>query len=1223
MYLLFYNIYVWVQRHKLLSIFIAVFFLAGFGYLGSKIRLEEDITQIIPKSDKADLTSKAIQQINFSDKITILIEKTEKGSIADLSSLAQLMVDTLATDTNFIDGFSGVFEEEAIGETYDFVYRNLPLFLDNKDYDSLALKITSSALEEKVLANYEMLSTPTGFVLGDFIQKDPLSLGLIGLKKLQQINAGDNFILYDGFVTSKDSTKILLFVTPKYEGIETEHNKLFSEWLYAVQKNVNQQFNGKAEVSYFGSALVAVANADQIKGDIFKTILVSMSILMVLLILFYRRLYIPLIVFLPTIFAGIFAIGCLYLYKPVISGISLSIGAVLVGITIDYALHILTHFKKNEDVKTLYKELTKPLLMSGTTNAVAFLCLLFVHSEALIDLGIFAAITLVSSAVFTLLLVPHLYRPKESLKHNNVLDKLAAFPFERSRVLIILCVIVIIISIFTSRYVQFNNDIAGLNFMPTDLAKTEKKLDVLTNTTAKSLYVVATGDHLDKTLALNADVTHHLEEAKSKGVILDYSSISTLLNPIAIQKEKIEGWNSFWQSHDKQSVMDALRSSGNKMGFTEDAHEEFYTLLEKPFQTIDIEDLKELPNSGLRDFVVERNGFYTVSSLVKLKEDNRDQVIKELEVLPGVVVIDRKQLNETFLGKLKDDFNTLVGYSSIAILLILWFFFKRIELVLLAAIPIALTGLVTTGLMGVFGLEFNIFSAIVCTLVFGHGVDFSIFMTAALQKQYSTGEDELQVFRTSILLAVLTTVLAIGALVFAKHPALISIASVSLIGIFAAVLITFVFYPIIFKFFISSRAKKGKSPYTILIFVLSSISFLYYGLGCLLFSFVARFIFPIIPINKDKKKRILEFVLSKFMKSVLYGYLLIRNETLNPYKEDFKKPAAVIANHSSFLDTLTMGMLVPKMVFLVNDWVWKSPIFGKAVQSMGFYPVSNGVEGSLDVLKQKVAEGYSIVIFPEGTRSYDNSPKRFHKGAFYLAQQLNLDILPVYIHGNGDALPKGDSMIYPTKITTVIGKRILAGNLDFGIDYKERTKSISKYFKQEYRNFHLALEHDSYFVPKINLAYLYKDEEIMHKVKESLNVWKSTFAVLNKEQLLGKSILHWSDSYGELDYLLSLQDAERSVLGLIAEDESRQVASSIYWKMTRKVDFISCAEPSETLLISKKLMNKESITFDLSVYSTIINVNTENNFNYLLDKGYIVSFERNNIVVYNQIYAHR
>ena len=97
------------------------------------------------------------------------------------------------------------------------------------------------------------------------------------------------------------------------------------------------------------------------------------------------------------------------------------------------------------------------------------------------------------------------------------------------------------------------------------------------------------------------------------------------------------------------------------------------------------------------------------------------------------------------------------------------------------------------------------------------------------------------------------------------------------------------------------------------------------------------------------------------------------------------------ANHNSFLDILAIGKLHPKIIFLVNDWVYNSPVFGKAVQLAGFYPVSNGLENGLDHLKEKVAQGYSLMAFPEGTRSKTHKINRFHKGAFYLAEYFNLD----------------------------------------------------------------------------------------------------------------------------------------------------------------------------------------------------------------------------------------
>ena len=148
-------------------------------------------------------------------------------------------------------------------------------------------------------------------------------------------------------------------------------------------------------------------------------------------------------------------------------------------------------------------------------------------------------------------------------------------------------------------------------------------------------------------------------------------------------------------------------------------------------------------------------------------------------------------------------------------------------------------------------------------------------------------------------------------------------------------------------------------------------------------------------------------MVSKLKKSVLYTNGFVTKRVIDQGKETFEKPAMIIANHTSFLDSISIGMLSPKIIFLVNDWVYHSPIFGNAAKLVGAYPVSGGLENGEEFLRKKVAQGFSLMAFPEGTRSETNKIRRFHKGAFYLAEQLQLDILPVLIHGNSEVLPKG------------------------------------------------------------------------------------------------------------------------------------------------------------------------------------------------------------------------
>ena len=121
---------------------------------------------------------------------------------------------------------------------------------------------------------------------------------------------------------------------------------------------------------------------------------------------------------------------------------------------------------------------------------------------------------------------------------------------------------------------------------------------------------------------------------------------------------------------------------------------------------------------------------------------------------------------------------------------------------------------------------------------------------------------------------------------------------------------------------------------------------------------------------------------------------------------DFDKPRIIICNHQSHLDLMCQLVFTPKIVFFTNQWVWNNPFYGLLIRNAEYLPVVDGLEPLLPEIKSLVERGYSIAIYPEGTRSRDCRIGRFHKGAFYLAQELGLEVLPMYIYGPGKILPK-------------------------------------------------------------------------------------------------------------------------------------------------------------------------------------------------------------------------
>lgn len=1172
----FIKIYHFIAKNKLVSVLFALVLLGVFGYFSSKIVFEEDITKILPKSEAGDITTKVVQQLNFSDKISILITKSgDTIPTVDLTQMAGDFIDGLSCCTEYIRKVHGQVDDTNIKQTFDFVYDHLPYFLDIEDYQRIEEKIAKDSVELQVENNLRTLMSPTGIVAKDFIVADPLGISFIALQKLRESNVSDNFQLIDGYLVTQDESTLLIFIDPVLSGSETERNADFVNRLNEIKDRLNASYDGKTQIEYFGPSFIAVANADQIKTDITTTVLVSLSILMLLLMLYYKKIYVPLIIFIPSLFGGLCALMCMYFLKDSISAISLSIGAVLLGVTIDYSLHILTHYKNISSIELLYKDIVKPLIMSSTTTAVAFLCLLFVHSEALQDLGIFASISVVMSAIFSIVIIPHLYRPKsiEGMRRKSILDRLAVYEFEKNKFLIFSCLALIAVSVFTFNKVGFDDDLAKLNYVPEDIKATERKLEQSTDLTSKSLYLVLYGENVDEVLQNNLDLAEQLRLAENNEDIISYNSVSSIVLSQTEQAKRFESWQNFWGEQKREELQNNLVESGQRIGFKTETHQRFYDLISDSIQSVELERYIEIEGFFTDEFINERDGFYTVASIVKVEDEKRASFVKSIaESRKDVVVIDRKQLNETYLGHLKDDFNSLINYSFIAVILILWYFFRRLELVLISLIPIILTGFVTMGVMGLFDIQLNIFSTIVTTLIFGHGIDFTIFMTSALQKEHTYGKSELTTYRTSILLAVLTTILAIGALVFAHHPALKSISLLALIGVMSALVITFVFYPMIFRFFITQRVKNHKSPVTFRMFFHAVVSFVFYGLGSLFVSAIGGFLVKILPGKMEEKMKVLRKGISKFLTSVMYLSPYIGKKTLSGVDENFEKPAIIISNHTSFLDSITLNILSSKIIFLVNDWVYNSPFFGKVVQLAGFYPVSQGVEGSVDHLKEKVDNGYSLMIFPEGTRSETNQIQRFHKGAFYLAEQLDLDIMPLYIHGNSEMIPKGDFVIFNGNLNVVIDPRISPNDTNFGKDYSERAKKISRYFKSRFQEIRMEIEDENYFEKKLYLTYLYKEPEIISAVKSDFEKNKMTYYAMFKQIPTDAKIFHFGNDYGQIDLLLTWQFPSRKITTYISDENKRDAAKVNYPVGKRKLAYTDIMliedEKTNTILIS-------------------------------------------------------
>lgn len=195
----------------------------------------------------------------------------------------------------------------------------------------------------------------------------------------------------------------------------------------------------------------------------------------------------------------------------------------------------------------------------------------------------------------------------------------------------------------------------------------------------------------------------------------------------------------------------------------------------------------------------------------------------------------------------------------------------------------------------------------------------------------------------------------------------------------------------------------------------------------------------------DRRKRIYHRILQRQSHFVVNHIPGADFSFVNPQAEGFDNPCVIISNHQSHLDLMAIMMLTPNLIILTKGWVWHNPFYGLIIRYADFFPISE-TEEMTQHLRRMVEKGYSIMVFPEGTRSEDCRIQRFHKGAFYLAEQLQLDIVPVYIDGFGQVLPKKGWTLHPGQLTMEIMHRILLSDAATPGSCRELTKRARKIY---------------------------------------------------------------------------------------------------------------------------------------------------------------------------------
>ena len=773
------RIYDWMSGHRwwCLASFVVVTLLMVLSV--TRLSYKEDIRDFLPLDEEERAALNDYDRQAQTSMIVAIIE--QRDSTIDDPDLLVESVETFIDAISDVEGLTVQSVFSQMEERQEDLYRQLPFLLEAEDYQRMdSLLRQPEFIASKLEEDKERLLMPMGSMMAHDITHDPLGLFSPVLSLLRDTTVMNRFDLYDGCLLTADHRRALVMMSSPYGGSETASNERLLEVLKVKADSVSSLLTSHSSllepplsIRFCGAPVIAVTNASQIKTDSLISVSIAVVLILLLLWFFLRSLRNILLIAFSIGWGWVFAVACLSWVHQEVSVIVIGISSIIVGIAINYPLHLIAHLSHTHDVRQALKEVVKPLVVGNITTVGAFFALVPLRAAALRDLGLFSSFLLVGTILFTIIWLPQVLRFKftvDSLQFTDDYSVAASGKAERTDD----------DSEAASGKAECTDDDSAVSERLASQSTVNRKLSTVNNNThwliAAILLLTAFFGYHSLHTTFDADLTHinYMTPAQRTDMALLQQLMPTdtqrqqdlndrLSSTPEAQQDRLRLWQSWTSSHHDQ-LQFSLRQEADRIGFAPDSFDPFFALLSSSS-----EGLANISSVNRQLSTVNKNPFASIAT------------------------------------HLSDDFNYIGWTCACIVFFFLWASFRSLPLALLSFLPMAVSWLWILGIMALLGIQFNIINIILSTFIFGQGDDYTIFMTEGTVYEYTHRRPMLASYRRAIILSALIMFIGIGSLITARHPALHSLAEVTIVGMFSVVLMAFVIPPVVFHWFVRFR----------------------------------------------------------------------------------------------------------------------------------------------------------------------------------------------------------------------------------------------------------------------------------------------------------------------------------------------------------------------------------------------------------------------------------
>ena len=408
-----------------------------------------------------------------------------------------------------------------------------------------------------------------------------------------------------------------------------------------------------------------------------------------------------------------------------------------------------------------------------------------------------------------------LFTLHSSLNKPDLLSRLASVQTEPKPWMLVPVALLTLVLGYFSLSAEFDADVSHINYMTAeqkaDMAYFGELLDGDGSGADVTLYLLSSGTDFDEALGIAASRQTAIDSLQDAGLVVSHRGVNRFLPSTKEQARRLDLWKE-WLGRHPQLPRD-LNAAAARQGFAEDAFADFLHIIQSEHTTLSFPEFHPLTSGALAGNISRAaEGKSVVADVITVRQEDAEGHAsakdKVKEVLPDA--FDIGSLHSSVAEALSADFNYIGWACSSVVFLFLWLSFRHIRLAIISFVPMAVSWVWILGIMALLGIKFNIASIILATFIFGQGDDYTIFMTEGCISEYVRRRPVLASYKRSIILSALIMFIGIGTLITSRHPALHSLAEVTIIGMFSVVLMAYLLPPLLFRIAPLPASPKGE-----------------------------------------------------------------------------------------------------------------------------------------------------------------------------------------------------------------------------------------------------------------------------------------------------------------------------------------------------------------------------------------------------------------------------